>query len=77
MTGGYVQGESRRTVFYVAVLDLLQHLWPHGGVALLVCVDALRAQVQPLADATGSLIRGHDCCALAAKWEERGYIEEA
>jgi hypothetical protein len=47
-----------RTVRDVAVFDLLQHLGPHGGVALLVCVDAFGAQVQPLADAAGALIRG-------------------
>lgn len=69
LKGGYGRGTSllagsgwvlrgRRTVLDIAVLYLLQHLGPHGGVALLVRVDALCAQVQPLADAAGALVCG-------------------
>ena len=45
------------TISHIRVFNLLQHRGPHGCVALLVLLYFLRAQVEPLADAAGALVR--------------------
>jgi hypothetical protein len=43
------------TVFNPRIFNLLQDFWPHSCVAFLVLLNALRAEVQELADAAGPL----------------------
>jgi hypothetical protein len=51
---------GRFTIANIRVLNLLQNFRPYSCVAFLVLVDAFWAQVEPLADAAGSLVRrGH------------------
>ena len=45
------------TISHIRIFNLLQHRGPHGCVALLVLVYFLGAEVEPLADAAGALVR--------------------
>ena len=48
--------DGKRTVLDVRVFDLFKHGGPDFCMAFFVFVDALWAQVQPLADAAGALV---------------------
>lgn len=41
-------GVDKLTIFNVAILDLLQHLWPHACVHLLVHLDILVLELDDL-----------------------------
>jgi hypothetical protein len=43
------------TVFNSRIFNLLQDFWPHGCVTFLVLLNALRAEVQELADTAWTL----------------------